>query len=68
MISRKKENLARAVGSLERALGSPITEDRDLAGIVKCFKMSFELAWDFLKALLSEQGQEFQGPRDVIRT
>lgn len=66
-MDRKIENLRKAVSQLELSLSSPVTEPRDLAGIVKCFEFSYELAWKALKAELGRQGLEAQGPRDVIR-
>jgi nucleotidyltransferase substrate binding protein (TIGR01987 family) len=68
MIKRTKaENLERAVLSLEKALASPVTEERDLAGIVKSFEFCYELSWTSLKESLVNQGAEAQGPKDVFR-
>ncbi len=67
MNKTKLINLARAVATLEKALSTPVTEERDLAGIIKSFEYSYELAWTTLKATLEAQGQESQGPRDVIK-
>lgn len=67
MDKSKINNYVRAVASLEKSLASPITEERDLAGIIKSFEYSYELAWTTLKSVLTLQGQESQGPRDVLK-
>jgi nucleotidyltransferase substrate binding protein (TIGR01987 family) len=68
MIKRTKaENLGRAVLSLEKALAAPVTEERDLAGIVKSFEFCYELSGTSLKECLANQGTEVQGPKDVFR-
>jgi nucleotidyltransferase substrate binding protein (TIGR01987 family) len=55
------------VQSLEKALASPVTEERDLAGIIKSFEFCYELSWTSLKECLVSQGAEVQGPKDVFR-
>jgi nucleotidyltransferase substrate binding protein (TIGR01987 family) len=67
MLKGKIENYSKAADLLSRSLVSPVVDERDLAGIVKCFEMTYELAWTTLKTQLKEQGIESQGPRDVFK-
>ena len=62
----KKLAFSSALGSLERALAAPITEDRDLAGIIKNFEFTYETGWKYLRALLEDQGIESNTPREAI--
>ncbi|WP_419949138.1 HI0074 family nucleotidyltransferase substrate-binding subunit [Candidatus Palauibacter sp.] len=39
----------------------------ELAGLIKTFELSFELAWKVLKDLLFYEGHEVKSPRPVIR-
>lgn len=43
-IERKINNLKKALKSLEESLDSPITEARDMAGIIKNFEFVYELS------------------------
>ena len=60
------KNLIRAVKSLREAVQEPIRTDRDVAGVIKCFEVAYELSWKTLKKILEEQGVESAGPRDVF--
>ena len=46
------KNFKKALANLERSLASPISEPRDLSGILKDFEMSYELSWKVLKKRL----------------
>lgn len=59
------KNFKKALANLERSLASPISEPRDLSGILKDFEMSYELSWKVLKKRLLAQGHSTQGARDV---
>lgn len=59
-------NLARAFQSLEIAATTPVTEARDLAGIIKSFEIVYELSWKALKHYLADSGHETSTARDVF--
>jgi nucleotidyltransferase substrate binding protein (TIGR01987 family) len=62
----KKLSFQSDLKSLEAAVAAPVTEDRDLAGIVKNFEFAYETGWKFLRALLDEQGIGSNTPREAI--
>lgn len=66
-VDKKKENLAKAVKALELSLGAPITEARDISGIIKDFEIAYELSWKLLKRNLEENDLQTYGPKDVIK-
>lgn len=59
-------NLQKAFRNLERSLSSPVTEPRDLSGIIKDFEMVYELSWKVLKKFLEAEGLQTAGPKDVF--
>jgi len=59
-------NYEKAFAALNKAQASPVTEERDLGGIIKAFEIVYELAWKALKLALLEQGQDTSGPKDVF--
>lgn len=63
--SSSRINFKRALLVLEKSLSSPITEPRDLSGIIKDFELAYELSWKVLKKLLLENGHETLGAKDV---
>jgi nucleotidyltransferase substrate binding protein (TIGR01987 family) len=65
-ILEKKMAFSSALLSLKNALASPVTEDRDLAGIIKCFEFTFETGWKYLRSLLEHQGIGANTPRESI--
>lgn len=60
------ENLCRAYKNLDRSLATPVTEPRDLSGIIKDFEMVYELSWKVLKKKLLADGHQTQAARDVF--
>jgi len=60
------DNLKRAYKNLDRSLATPVTEPRDLSGIIKDFEMVYELSWKVLKKKLLGEGHQTQGARDVF--
>ena len=42
------DSFRRALAALERSVGTPVTEPRDLSGIVKDFELLYELSWKTL--------------------
>ena len=62
---QKALNFSKALRALERSVASPVTEPRDLSGIVKDFEIAYELSWKSLKAYLENQGHE-SGKRHLL--
>lgn len=62
----KKNSFQAAFASLKDALSTPVTEDRDMAGIIKNFEFTFETGWKYLRALLDDQGIGSNTPREAI--
>ena len=65
--SQSLANLEKAYKSLTEDCSSPITEDRDKAGIIKNFEFVYELFWKAMKRKLEDEGQSTTTPKDVIR-
>lgn len=63
---KKINNLKSALKSLEEALLPPITEARDMAGIIKNFEFVYELSWKTIKAALEEAGKVTHSPREAL--
>jgi nucleotidyltransferase substrate binding protein (TIGR01987 family) len=61
------ENFERAWAQLGAACAQLSDSDLELAGLVQMFEVSFELAWNTRKDLLSYVGYEVHSPRDAIR-
>ena len=47
-------NFKKAHENLLQAVSTPVTEPRDLSGIIKDFEMTYELSWKVLKKVLRE--------------
>lgn len=60
------DNLCRVYKNLDRSLSTPVSEPRDLSGIIKDFEMVYELSWKVLKKRLLMDGHQTQGARDVF--
>lgn len=65
-IEQSKQNLKKAIDSLERALSTPPTEERDYAGIIQNFEFVYELTWKTLKLILESRNIEAPFPRVVF--
>jgi nucleotidyltransferase substrate binding protein (TIGR01987 family) len=63
---QKSENFSKALRALERSVQTPVTEPRDLSGIIKDFEITYELSWKYLKAFLQEQGHETGSAKNVF--
>jgi nucleotidyltransferase substrate binding protein (TIGR01987 family) len=64
--SSSEINFRRALANLRRSLQAPVTEPRDLSGIIKDFEMTYELSWKSLKKMLKREGHETLGAKDVF--
>ncbi|MBI2605549.1 MAG: nucleotidyltransferase substrate binding protein [Deltaproteobacteria bacterium] len=65
-IDQYRANLSKALCSLEKALATPPSEDRDYAGIIQNFEFVYELTWKTLKLILEKEGIEAPFPRVVF--
>src|ERR1035437_3146813 len=63
---QKMANYSKALKALVRSSSAPITEPRDLSGIIKDFEITYELSWKTLKAFLEKQGNETGPAKDVF--
>lgn len=63
MLKRKIENFAKASDLLSRTLSTPVVDERDLAGIVTCFEMAYELAWTTVKDRFADVLNSIKVPR-----
>ena len=64
----KKTAFESALKSLRAAVAAPVTEDRDLAGIIKNFEFTYETGWKYLRAQLDQQGVGSNTPREAIES
>lgn len=65
-LSSSIENLKLAFAALERLLKTPVTEPRDLSGIVKDFEIVYELSWKTLKKFLESEGHSPRSAREAF--
>jgi nucleotidyltransferase substrate binding protein (TIGR01987 family) len=66
-MSDRVSRLSQAVDSLRVFCSDPITEERDIAGILMAFSYSYELAWRCFQDAAVAEGWEPTGPRNAIR-
>ncbi|MCX6129627.1 MAG: HI0074 family nucleotidyltransferase substrate-binding subunit [Proteobacteria bacterium] len=62
-----RDNFSSVVGSLERFIAWPITNERDRAGVIHAFEYSFELSWKTLQKYAHDNGIQVNGPKLVLR-
>lgn len=67
MSASKRINLERAVANLAQSTTTPVTERRDLSGIIRDFELAYELSWKYLKGELIDAGITSGPPKDVFR-
>ncbi len=64
------DKLKKAVSELESAYQrrqQALTDHVIYAGIAKCFEVSLEYAWKFLKSEIENRGLEAFAPKDVVK-
>jgi nucleotidyltransferase substrate binding protein (TIGR01987 family) len=61
------DSFRRALAALERSVGTPVTEPRDLSGIVKDFELLYDLSWKTLKKVLESAGHAPGTAREVYQ-
>lgn len=65
-IQEALKNFSKALGALRISLASPVTEPRDLSGIIKDFEICYELSWKTLKKYLRWKGHATMSARDAF--
>lgn len=65
-ILKSSENFFRTLNGLKEAIRSPITEDRDMAGIIKYFEMTYETSWRLLQKIAREHQLEVNSPKQAL--
>ena len=63
---RSLENFVRALAALEDAVALPVTEDRDIGGIIRAFELTYETGWKALKRRLADEGRDTTTPREAF--
>jgi nucleotidyltransferase substrate binding protein (TIGR01987 family) len=61
------DNLGKALMALRRSIEAPVTEPRDLSGIIKDFEIVYELSWKTLQKFLEDQGHSSGTAREAIK-
>lgn len=64
---QRKENFDRAFKSLQKGFSKKPASQLEEAGLIKCYELTFELAWKTLKDYLTFQGHEVRYPRETIK-
>lgn len=66
--SKTIEHFKKALDALGKSTELPITEPRDLSGIIKDFELVYEIAWKALKKSLEQHGHETGSAREAFAT
>jgi nucleotidyltransferase substrate binding protein (TIGR01987 family) len=66
-LSHTLKNFERSLKSMEKALATPVTEERDLAGIIQNFEFVYELSWKVLKQRLEGEGFSIGSPKQAFK-
>jgi len=64
---QRLENFNRAFDQLAEACDQESYTRLELAGLVKCFELAYEMAWKTFKDLLYYEGYEVNSPREAIK-
>lgn len=64
---QRLQNLNRAYDCLARACETAPEDERQLAGILHFFQMTFELCWKTLKDKLADEGIDVASPKETIK-
>lgn len=64
---QRKENFDRAFNTLKEGFEHTPSSKLEEAGLIKCYELTFELAWKTLKDFLLFQGHEVRYPRETIK-
>ncbi len=61
-------NFNSAFQSLEKSIKEDVKTERDVAGVIKLFELTYETCWKAMARLLSELGSPVQSPRTAFET
>lgn len=64
---RAIDNFRSALSKLEEFLSTPVTEDRDKAGIIQAFEYSFELCWKCIQKTVVEHNKTVGSPKQAFQ-
>lgn len=64
---QRLQNLNRAYDCLARSCATPPEDERQQAGILHFFQMTFELCWKTLKDKLADEGIDVASPKETIK-
>lgn len=64
---QRLQNLNRSYNCLERACETKPEDERQQAGILHFFQMTFELCWKTLKDKLADEGIDVASPKETIK-
>lgn len=64
---QRLQNLNRAYDCLSRACATAPEDERQQAGILHFFQMTFELCWKTLKDKLADEGIDVASPKETIK-
>src|SRR4051794_5189277 len=65
-LEHARNNAERALAQLLSFLSVPATTDRDIAGIIQAFELTFEATWKFLQKLVESDGIPAPSPKKAI--
>lgn len=66
-VTTKRDNLERALQTLEQAIKDDDGGDYLRDAIIQRFEYTLKLAWKYLQAELNSQWVETFGPKDILR-
>lgn len=64
---RAVSNFSSALTKLEEFLATPITEERDKAGIIQAFEFSFELCWKCIQKIVIDHNKSVGSPKQAFQ-
>ena len=64
---RSRENYRRALKKLREFVSTPITEDRDKAGIIQAFEYSFEICWKTIQKIVVAHSKTVGSPKQAFQ-
>lgn len=64
---RSLENLGNALKKLEEYTSTPVTEDRDKAGIIQAFEFCFELSWKTIQKIATSHAKHIGSPKQAFQ-
>lgn len=70
MSTNSTDKLKQSIRDLREAMelrNKALTQHVIYAGIAKCFEVSLEYSWKFLKRQLDEQGVEAYSPKEIVK-